>query len=245
MVVEILINKLGAADRLLNSSIRLFFLEEDQLAIHVVASASYNVLSDLLRHSGKEEAFWPQAYGILRAIKDITEGKLSERQVRSDWPQGSWESFAPLVERYKRDPFDIDTCQVSGPSSEASSFWKEFRKSYNFLKHADRDQHSFLNEEAIDNIDLLTRALAAAAHLNCPTSSEKTFFFAYLMSMERLPIDTRVHEASALAAIFKELKTEEVFTLARRNLCYPVLESKDVDIDLPEDPSERARSNLT
>jgi hypothetical protein len=49
------VTKLAAAKRQLQAAIRLFFLEEDELAIHTVASASYGLLKDLKRDRGVSE----------------------------------------------------------------------------------------------------------------------------------------------------------------------------------------------
>lgn len=232
---DLQVTKLGAADRNLNSAIRQFFMEEDPLAIHLVASAAYNVFSDLLKQRGKEEAFWPLAYGLLRAVRDIADGSLRKEEVDRDWPDGSWEHLDQLVQKYRRTPFDIDSAQVSGPPEQVREFWKEFRKHYNFLKHANRDEHGLLPENLLDNENLIMRSMGAAAHLNCPVSSEKTFLYAYLICRGKLIKDKRLPEGSLLAAIFEQLTKDQIFTLARRNLCYPRVSDSQVDeIDMAE-----------
>ena len=47
---ELYVNKLEAARRQLDAAIRMFLMDEDCLAIHSLAAASYRVLRDLLEH---------------------------------------------------------------------------------------------------------------------------------------------------------------------------------------------------
>ena len=49
---HILVNKLAAGERQLSAAIRLYFLEEDGLAIFTLANAAYGIFSDLLEKRG-------------------------------------------------------------------------------------------------------------------------------------------------------------------------------------------------
>ncbi len=51
---QIFVNKLSAAERQLASALRCYFMEEDELAIHVVASSALNLYADLLNKQGKD-----------------------------------------------------------------------------------------------------------------------------------------------------------------------------------------------
>lgn len=52
---EIHLTKLSSAKKQLQAAIRMYFMEEDELAIHTIASAVYSVLKDLKKNRGKDE----------------------------------------------------------------------------------------------------------------------------------------------------------------------------------------------
>ena len=53
---NVYITKLEAARRQLAAAVRFFIHEEDELAIHTVASAAASIISDLLSQRGHDEA---------------------------------------------------------------------------------------------------------------------------------------------------------------------------------------------
>ena len=148
---RIFVNKLSAAERQLSAAIRMYFMEEDILAIHTVASAALNLYSDLLRMRGKEPALHGVAYGFFRAARDYLNGELTDEEL-VEWGQGAREAIQPAIDILKANPdFDIDEITVSGPNQFIREYWTNKRKSYNFLKHADRDKDQILDESAINN----------------------------------------------------------------------------------------------
>jgi hypothetical protein len=50
------ITKLAAAKRQLQAAIRMYFMPEDELAVHTVAAAVYGLLKDIKRERGMNEA---------------------------------------------------------------------------------------------------------------------------------------------------------------------------------------------
>ncbi len=53
---ELHVSKLAAAQRQLDAAIRMYFGEEDELAIHTVVSAAYSIISDLKSKRGRDES---------------------------------------------------------------------------------------------------------------------------------------------------------------------------------------------
>src|SRR5260221_5624954 len=72
MDAKVHINKLAAGERQLRAAIRMFFAEEDALAIHTVASAAYGILKDLKAERGQDEAhdfYFAVMLGMVRAFR--------------------------------------------------------------------------------------------------------------------------------------------------------------------------------
>lgn len=71
---NVLITKANVAQRQLNAAIRLYFSEEDALAVHTVASAAYRVLRDLHLKRGKGHAEELFRAGLFKAVVDYGKG---------------------------------------------------------------------------------------------------------------------------------------------------------------------------
>ena len=70
------ITKLAAAQRQLRAAIRLYFVDEDELAIHTVASAAYRLINDLKAARGKSEAADSHLVSIFYVVRDFRRGTL-------------------------------------------------------------------------------------------------------------------------------------------------------------------------
>ena len=221
------INKLSAAERQLNAAIRMYFMEEDPLAIHTVASASLNLYADLLRMRGKEPALHNIVYGLFRMARDYINGKLSDDDL-SELGEEGLEAIKPMIEALRKTPdLDIDAIEVSGSHAFVRNFWFDKRKSYNFLKHADRDHDGLLDEASINNEDIIFNAIASSAHLNCPLSSEKELFYSAMYALDRLENPPKEPE---MIWIMMPHSHDEIMHLCRKNLCYSRVDD-DLDID--------------
>lgn len=76
---EVVLTKLDVGRRQIDSAIRMFFSEEDVVALHTVAAAAHGVLRDLARHQG-----------ITRSVKDsplISDASRSEFLRAVNYPQ--------------------------------------------------------------------------------------------------------------------------------------------------------------
>lgn len=76
---EVVLAKLDVGRRQIDSAIRMFFAEEDVVALHTVAAAAHGVLRDLARHKG-----------ITKSIKDsplISDASRSEFFRAVNYPQ--------------------------------------------------------------------------------------------------------------------------------------------------------------
>ncbi|MYH58953.1 MAG: hypothetical protein F4145_13380 [Boseongicola sp. SB0675_bin_26] len=227
---KVLINKLAAAEQQLAAAIRMYFMEEDALAIHSVASAAHSLYADLLRHRGKDPAFHIFGFGVLSVAKRYVDGDLTNKDLES-WGEGTLEAIQPFVDILRENPeLDINEFTVSGSAEEARKFYGKIRHAYNFLKHADRDASAVLDSAKINNEDLLYQAINCSLHLNCQLTPEKEFFVAAMHAFGKLEVP-KIH----LKWFLQALSREEVMYLARTNLCYPRVDDDHcIDFDLAQ-----------
>lgn len=80
-LAELYITKLEAARRQIDAAIRMVFDNEDELAVHTVASAGYRILRDLLQKKGKYDVEESWRGEILAIVKDIAEGRTDFQQL--------------------------------------------------------------------------------------------------------------------------------------------------------------------
>ncbi|MXQ07894.1 hypothetical protein GQ651_08550 [Alphaproteobacteria bacterium GH1-50] len=214
---KVFVNKLAAAERQLSAAIRMYFMEEDPLAIHTVASAAMNLYADLLKRRGKDPAIFGIVYGLLRAARDYIDGNLAKEDVEK-WGDGAFEALEPFIEMLRNDPeLNVDEIRVSGPPAYVQEFWREKRKSYNFLKHADRDHAKLLDQAHLNNEDLIFQAIGCAAHLNCEMTHEKEMFFAAMVVLGKLK---KPDWDSELISAMTAHPPDEMMRRARKVLCY-------------------------
>ncbi len=163
MSAQLHIPKLVAARRQLRAAIRMFFLCEDELAIHTVASAAYRIISDIKMKRGRDEVGDYYLTMIFYVVRDYRRGTLP-RQFTEDikamqWIQEMAEQF-PITASTKYE--DI---RVSVSEDTARKWWNKRNKISNFLKHADRDAKGHISLQEIDNLHLLTLALSSYTDL--------------------------------------------------------------------------------
>jgi hypothetical protein len=75
------VNKLAVGERQLASAIKMYFLELDPLAVHLVASAAHNVLADLMKDRGTNPAVHAWLYSLLRTAKELQTGEVTESDI--------------------------------------------------------------------------------------------------------------------------------------------------------------------
>jgi len=157
------VNKLAAAQRQLRAAIRMFFAEEDDLAIHTVASAAYQLIKDIKMARGKNEAADFYLTSIFYAVRDYRRDTLPSHMT-SDPELMDW------VRKIARELPIEATSKLEEVSAyitpdDAKKYWSKRNKAANFLKHADKDANAHLALDEIDNRDLIMQALSAYSDL--------------------------------------------------------------------------------
>jgi hypothetical protein len=212
------INKLSVGERQLAAAIRMYFLELDPLAIHTVSAAAHNLLADLLKDRGRDASVHGIIHGLLRAAKDLHEGVITEDHIRG-WGDGALELVQQYCHLFEADEgFDIDEISSSAPTEFAKAYWSDRRRSYNYLKHADRDAKALLDEASINNEDTILQAIICSQHLNMKHTAEKHFFYCAMIALEK--IKGNGSKPFDLELMMSGLTKEEIMALGRGNLCH-------------------------
>lgn len=163
MGAQIHVTKLVAAQRQLRAAIRMFFANEDELAINTVASAAYRIIADLKRKRGRDEVGDYYLTMIFYVVRDYRRGTLP-RQFTQDRAAMKW-----IQEMADQFPITatMEYKDIKGTVSDetAREWWQKRNKVSNFLKHADRDAKGHISLQEIDNLNLLTLALASYSDL--------------------------------------------------------------------------------
>jgi len=153
------VTKLGAAQRQLRAAIRLYFANEDELAIHTVASAAYRLISDLKAARGMNEAADSHLVSVFYVVRSFRRGTLpkhiSENPEMMRWVKEMAEQM-PITADSTPDEVTVHI----GTEAERA-FWRMRNEASNFLKHADKDAQAHIGLEKIDNLNLLMQAMAA------------------------------------------------------------------------------------
>lgn len=172
---KVVVTKLNAAGRQLNTAIRLLLGDDDLLSIHTLTAAAYRILRDLQK-----------ARGILHYPEVIRVGLWS---MAEDFRKGRpLDELPPDLRPYVRHVADLQAAGKIASFNEIKfaneqvlelNDLRQSTKAANFLKHADRDQTASLSEDEIDNIDLLFRATGTYSALLHRLSPEMAAFTVY------------------------------------------------------------------
>ncbi len=163
---EIFVNKLAAARRLLRAAVRLHCLKEDALAVHVVASSGYNILNELKRSRGQNEANLvaeTEMLGMLKMAQDMAAGRLPANVMaaldKDEYTRRFLERLASQLKITEHTDITSLVESVDVDEQFSRSFHRKRTHAFNFLKHANSDSEALLNEGAVDNFSLMLNAM--------------------------------------------------------------------------------------
>jgi len=184
---QLLLTKLEVARRQLNAAIRMYFRDDDELAIHVVGHAAFRIIRDILRSRDNDIHESLMTRGMFEMLKAHAKGQLHSTI-------GEDEAFRRFVATIPDSMLamiaekDFEDVQARLIGYNPASFWGEFNKSCNFLKHANLDPEKVLDPDRVDNLQLLGYACGGYGQLNLPPSVEMWTYLAYFMSVQPFDI---------------------------------------------------------
>ncbi len=173
------ISKMAAAQRQLDAAIRMFFDREDELAIHTVAAAAFQVLRDLTKKRGV--GFTTEVFreGIVSIAKQYADGTLPPDELAMIEGSALKTMIEPLIVdiRDRGDKFDKSKLRVKVSKQQEHKLWLSETTVYH--KHADRDHNNFLAADDLDNEKILMATCAAYLKLMNRPTPEITAYFAF------------------------------------------------------------------
>jgi hypothetical protein len=163
---RIFIKKEAAAQRQLDAAIRMTLNCEDELAIHTVASAAYQILRDLKKKRSRKELSDRLGLGIFLFAKDLASGKIKELPTEITVSQVLVEAIGRVCAAIKNGEVKSENDVIRTLSAPGEkSHWDKFNLPANFLKHADYFPETALALEDVNNDLLLMRATSAYVEL--------------------------------------------------------------------------------
>ena len=178
---KVFFNKLAAARRQLDAAIRMVLADEDELAIHTVAAASYKILRDVKKKRDQEALEDQLGYGIFTVASDYASGKLEELPdwVRNDPDTKSF--FEGLVESIRSSEAQSvdDALRIEIDQHAVKKFWGTFDLPANFLKHANTDPQASKSLDEFDNLTLILMACSAYIDLMKVPTTEMVVFHVF------------------------------------------------------------------
>jgi hypothetical protein len=173
------ISKIAAAQRQLDAAIRMFFQREDELAIHTVAAAAFQILRDVTKQRGGHFTSEVFRSGILRIAQQYVQGTLPPDKKAMIEGSSLMPTIAELAEhvRMQGDSFDKERIHVNVSEKDEHKLW--LSKTTVFLKHAERDSDDFLSADNLDNEKMLIGTCAAYVELMNQPTPEITAYFAF------------------------------------------------------------------
>ena len=154
------VNKLAAAKRQLQAAIRMFFMPEDELAVHTVAAAAYGLLKDIKSSRGMSEAADSYLTTFFYVVRDYRRGTLPAHMTGDAVFMAEVERIADQLLPITADS-KLSDVRVSISAALERQYWNDTNRAANFLKHADRDTDEALSSDELDNKLLLTKCFCA------------------------------------------------------------------------------------
>lgn len=153
-----IVDKMAAAERLMQSAVDMIDRKDDPLATHVVASSALSLLRELVATAGDDyvaqlikDSFFRAAQAKLQGLPTGMPEADSIDQIVETVMQGI-EAGAIM------GPADII---ITTPKKEVRAWLDYIFKPYNFLKHADQDPLATLDESDFDPEGALAHAMTA------------------------------------------------------------------------------------
>lgn len=211
------VTKLAAAKRQLQAAIRLFFLQEDELAIHTVASASYSLLKDLKRDRGTSEAADAYLTAFFYLVRDFRRGTLPDDMPSDPAFMAEVQQIADQLSPITADSKIEDVKVTISPDLE-KDYWNKKNRVANFLKHADKDAASLISVDEVDNRLLLMKCCSIYRDVAPDDLGNEGSVFSAFIAASNLTRQSTVSSFERLVSSMRKVPEED-----RMHLCYRVI----------------------
>lgn len=211
------VNKLAAAKRQIQAAIRLFFMPEDELAVHTIAAAAYGLLKDIKSARGMSEAADAYLTSIFYLVRDYRRGTLPEHMTSDAEFMVEVERMASELSPITADSKLSDVRVSVGPAVERQ-YWNDANRAANFLKHADRDTDQTLSLDELDNQLLLLKCCCAYRDVAPDDLGNEGLAFQAFITANNAAYQLGSTSFDSLVLSMRKVPVEN-----RRQLCYRVI----------------------
>ncbi len=153
-----IVDKMTAAQRLIQSAVEMLDRKDDPLAVHVVASSALSLLRELVGAEGDDYVARVLNEALFRAAQAQLQGLPTGMPEAQEIEEIVDRVVAGIEAGAVKSPTDII---ITTPKKEVRAWLDYIFKPYNFLKHADRDPLATREEADFDPEGALAHAMTA------------------------------------------------------------------------------------
>lgn len=172
-MAQIYLNKLAAAERLIDAAIGMSSYGVDPLAIFIVSASARKSLSEMKSTRGGSHVEDLYRWGLFYMARDYRLGRLSHDDLNNLGLAEIVEGIAHSIET--GEIATADDLQMSGLPTDRQ-YWNEKNRPFNYLKHADRDGDALLDIETVDAERTILEASALFKQISGRVSAEMIKF---------------------------------------------------------------------
>ena len=217
------VNKLAAAKRQIQAAIRMFYMPEDELAVHTVAAAAYGLLKDIKGARGMSEAADAYLTSIFYLVRDYRRGTLPAHMTSDAGFMAEVERIASQLSPITADSKLSDVRVSIGPAVERQ-YWNDTNRAANFLKHADRDTDGTLSLDELDNQLLLIKCCCAYRDVAPDDLGNEGLVFQAFITANNPAYQVGRTSFDSLVLSMRKIPVEH-----QRQLCYRAIIEMNVD----------------
>lgn len=153
-MASVSITKLSAAQRQIDSAIRILFAGEDALAVHTVVAAAHRIVLD-----------------------------LAEKRNLAPYTESIRKTIATQYRQQFGETIPNDKLQHWATQFEKKNFRPYLNRPANFLKHADQDAGEVLSQDSLQTDTLLLVSCVTYAKLGLEYTPEMKAFFRWHLAV--------------------------------------------------------------
>ena len=211
------INKLSAAKRQIQAAIRMFFHPEDELAVHTVGAAAYELLRDIKNSRGMSEAADVHLASIFYVVRDFHRGALPLHIVNDPSAMGEVSRLVALLSPISADS-KLSDVRAAISSKFEKEYWDIVHRVPNFLKHADRDGNATLAADAVNNQLLLLQCCNAYRDVAPDDLGNEGFMFQIFVTADNDAYQPDASSFGSLVASVRKLSHDRRVKLCSESI---------------------------
>ena len=195
----------------------MFFMPEDELAVHTIAAAAYGLLKGIKSERGMNEAADAQQIGIFYIVRDYRRGTLPAHMTSDAAFMAEVQRIADQLSAITADS-KLSDFRVCVSSALEREYWNDTNRAANFLKHADRDTDGALSLNQLNNQLLLAKCFCAYRDVAPDDLGNEGLAFQAFITANNPAYETGGTSFDSLVLLMRKVPLER-----QPQLCYQVI----------------------